>query len=51
MSDDLCLQYDAADKGARPLPANSAFWVSPAVVLATTDGNYTVTNPPTQTSL
>jgi hypothetical protein len=47
MSGNLFLQYDAADTGARPLPANTTFWVSPAVVLATTDGNYTVGQPAT----
>jgi len=47
MSGDLFLKYDAADTGARPLPANSTFWVSPAVVLATADGNYTVGQPAT----
>ena len=47
MSGNLFLQYDAADTGARPLPANSTFWVSPAVVLATPDGNYTVGQPAT----
>jgi hypothetical protein len=47
MSGDLFLAYDAADTGARPLPANSTFWLSPAVVLATTDGNYTVGQPAT----
>jgi hypothetical protein len=51
MSGNLFLQYDAADTGARPVPANSTFWLSPAVVLATADGNYTVTNPPTPTTI
>ena len=52
---DLFLKYDAADTGTRsatnPLPANTNFWTSPAVVLATPDGNYTVTNPPTPTTI
>jgi hypothetical protein len=51
MSGNLFLKYRAADTGARPLPANTNFWTSPAVVLATTDGNYTVTNPPTPTTI
>jgi hypothetical protein len=41
MSANLFLQYEPGDTGTRPLPANSTFWVSPAVVLATPDGNYT----------
>lgn len=54
MSANLFLQYDAADTGGRPpgtLPANATFWISPAVVLATSDGNYTVTTPPTPTPI
>ncbi len=47
MSGNLFLQYDVADTGARPLPANSTFWLSPAVWLQTTDGNYTVGQPAT----
>ncbi len=47
MSGNLFLKYDAADTGARPLPPNTTFWLSPAVVLATTDGNYTVGEPAT----
>jgi hypothetical protein len=51
MSSDLFLKYNASDTGARPLPTNSNFWQSPAVVLATPDGNYTVTTPPTPTTI
>jgi hypothetical protein len=54
MSSNMFLQYEAGDTGGRPpgvLPANSTFWLSPAVVLATLDGNYTVTTPPTQTPI
>jgi hypothetical protein len=47
MATNLYLQYDAADTGSRPLPAGATFWVSPAVVLATPDGNYTVGTTPT----
>ncbi len=51
MSGNLFLQYEAGDTGTRPLPLNSTFWLSPAVVLATPDGNYTVTTPPTPTTI
>ena len=47
MSDSLFLKYDAADTGARPLPPNTTFWLSPAVVLGTADGNYVVGQPTT----
>jgi len=48
----LFLKYQAADTGApRPVPAGSTFWLSPAVVLATSDGNYKVTDPPTPTTI
>ena len=50
MSDNLFLKYDAADTGS-PRPVTGTFWLSPAVVLATADGNYTVTNPPTPTTI
>jgi hypothetical protein len=51
MSGNLYLKYDAADTGARPFPTGSTWWLSPAVVLATSDGNYTVTTPPTDTTI
>jgi hypothetical protein len=50
MSGNLYMKYDAADNGTQR-PPTSAFWFSPAVVLATADGNYTVTNPPTPTTI
>jgi hypothetical protein len=47
MADSLFLKYAASDTGARPIPANTNFWESPAVVLGTADGNYTVGQPAT----
>lgn len=50
MTGNLYLKYDAADTGS-PRPVTGTFWLSPAVLLATADGNYTVTNPPTPTTI
>jgi hypothetical protein len=47
MYNNLFLPYGTGDTGARPLQGNPNFWSSPAVVLATPDGNYTVGQPTT----